>query len=644
MPNAQTNPSNNPVPQTPKSTLPKAYSAPMNVLRTSLVLALSVLTASATPLQSIAAEDSPVQVRGHTRGDLTLPGLAFIKPARGLFEAFPLGNGTLGTMDHGGVQSTTFALSSDRLWEDWLPGEDGLPQTRAQPLAANLNFAFTLPEGTQFVREYTRALNFANGIAQTSFEGQPVAPDQDDPDSLHGPQHFRTAFASSTANVFVFHISSAEPTDFELTLSPDATPTGPHEIAFPTLGRIAFNAVTPARAGDAIAYQVLCSVVPSDGEMHMGEDAISVTDTTETTILVAITSSLQDPADTPADQHFTKRASAIIDAALATYERTGMRGLVDEHVLEHERLFKKLFVRIGPTQYNNRDSQALLAKYPTTDARLSGARAGDKDTYMPELLFYLGRYLQVASAQRGAKPGNMPAYFGKLANDPQPARQLGPGNTFWAAKQTGLSELIAPTALTAGELSTHALEELLAGIDSKHPASLRRASSALAMMHFARAHDGERALERLDLAISNIDLQPNLISQKAPFGIEMNLAITTAIGDMLMQSHDGIIELLPALPKDWDQGQFDGFTTGMGFQLAAGWSENKLDLCMVTSTEGGLCQIRMDNKPTVAVWQEGRAFLADDFEQVAERAFPIKFKDGTASWKTIAGATYAVIP
>ena len=586
------------------------------------------------------AQDKPIQVRGHTRGDLTLPGTAFLKPARGLFDAHPLGNGILATMDHGGVESTTFPLYSDRLWEDWQPGEDGLPEARAQPLAANLNFHFNLPEGTEYVQEYTRALNFANGISQTSFEGQPVAPDANDFDSLHGVQHFRTAFASASQRVFVYHISCEEPTSFELTLTPAETPTGPSEIVFPTLGRIAFNAVTPSRGERPIAYQVLCSVLPSNGEMQMSQDAISVTNSTETTILVAITSNLQDAQD----ERFPDRAAALIDAAQVTYDELGMRGLVNKHVTEHERLFKSLFVRIGQTQYEEGQSQALLAKYPTTGTRLQGARNGDQDTYMPELLFYIGRYLQLSAAQGGAKPGNLPAYFGRLASDLNATKQLGPGNTFWGAKQTGLAELVAPTPLTPDGLSTPKMEVLISAIDAKDPATLRKASNAAAMMYFARNHDGEAALERLNLAIRDVNLQPNLISQNAPFGSESSLALTAAITEMLLQSRDGLIELLPALPESWNQGQFDGFTTAEGFQVAAGWSESKLALCMITSTEGGLCRVRMPSKPTVTIWQEGRAFLEGDLPQALERAFPISYKDGIASWKTIPGMTYAVIP
>ena len=332
-----------------------------------------------------------------------------------------------------------------------------------------------------------------------------------------------------------------------------------------------------------------------------------------------------------------------------------MRGLVDAHVAEHERLFKKLFLRIGPSDYEMAESQALLERYPTTSTRLAGARNNERDTYMPELLFYLGRYLQIASSYGDAEPGNLAAYFGRLTEGDYP---LAKNDTFWGAARTGIKELVHPlfdgvpaegdTAPSLSALIESAdspkLAAALAAIDPDDPEAQRTLAPAVAAVHFARTGQGDRALACIKLFLRHVDLQPNLINQSRPLGIESNLGITTAIGEMLFQAQDDVIDLLPALPKSWDQGQFDGFTTPAGLQVAAGWSENQLDLAMVTSPKNGTCQIRLPKRPLIAVWNESRPFLASDLEQTAARAFPITYKNGIASWKTTKNTTYAVIP
>ena len=403
--------------------------------------------------------------------------------------------------------------------------------------------------------------------------------------------------------------------------------------------------------------------------MQIGEDAIRVTDTTAAVIFVTIQSVLDD--DPKDDGNFTTRAAAKIDAAQVTLENLGVRGLVDAHVAEHERLFKKLFLRIGPSDYEMAESQALLKRYPTTSTRLAGARNNERDTYMPELLFYLGRYLQIASSYGQAKPGNLAGYFGRLTEGNHP---LAKPDTFWSAARTGMAELVhplagdgpltgvgmgsgdpeandpqdAPTTADLTALIAFAdspkLAAALAAIDPDDPEAQRSLAPAIAAMHFARTGQGDRALACIKLFQLHLDLQPNLINQSRPLSIEANLGITAAIGEMLFQAQDDIIDFLPALPKSWDQGQFDGFTTPAGLQVAAGWSQNQLDLAMITSPQNGTCQIRLPKRPLIAVWNESRPFLASDLEQTATRAFPITYKNGIASWKTTKNTTYAVIP
>jgi len=76
------------------------------------------------------------------------------------------------------------------------------------------------------------------------------------------------------------------------------------------------------------------------------------------------------------------------------------------------------------------------------------------------------------------------------------------------------------------------------------------------------------------------------------FQIDGNLGGCAGITEMLLQSHDGFIELLPALPDDWMEGSFRGLKSRGGFVMDASWKNGLLTEYTVTSQRGGTCEIR----------------------------------------------------
>lgn len=121
---------------------------------------------------------------------------------------------------------------------------------------------------------------------------------------------------------------------------------------------------------------------------------------------------------------------------------------------------------------------------------------------------------------------------------------------------------------------------------------------------WARLLDGNRAYKLIQDQLSPAPVEtsgqnggtyPNLFDAHPPFQIDGNFGCTSGIAEMLLQSYDGNIHILPAVPDQWPQGNVKGLIARGGFVIDMQWKAGKITYLKVKSTLGGNCRLRVHN-------------------------------------------------
>ncbi len=369
--------------------------------------------------------------------------LWYQQPAAEWTEALPVGNGRLGAMVFGEPGLERIQFNEDTVWQgephDYahagaVESLDEIRrllwagrQTEAEQLAmerfmsvplrqkayqtfGDLELRFPALDGAE-PTGYRRGLDLDSAVATTAFDAA-------------GTTYRREVFVSHPDQVIVVRLTAEGETPLAFRASlmsehPEAT-VAVSEAGMRLSGQV---------SGGAIRFEARVTV-ETDGRIETDGDALSISDASAATLLLAGATNFIDFRDVSADP------SARNEATLAAARAKSYDDLRAAHLRDHRALFRRVDLDLGQTP---------AAEQPTDERIRNFASGGDPQ--LVELLFQYGRYLLIASSREGGQPANLQGLWNDSNEPPWDSKYTVNINTemnYWPAESTNLAETTEP--------------------------------------------------------------------------------------------------------------------------------------------------------------------------------------------------------
>jgi alpha-L-fucosidase 2 len=139
---------------------------------------------------------------------------------------------------------------------------------------------------------------------------------------------------------------------------------------------------------------------------------------------------------------------------------------------------------------------------------------------------------------------------------------------------------------------------------------------------WARLRDGDHALKLIKRQLHPVDgdeisygnqggTYDNLFDAHPPFQIDGNFGVCAGMAEMLLQSHEGFLSLLPALPKEWQQGHVTGLVARGNIEVDLYWQEGKLQKACLTPRVDGRIKVKYKDNSIDIILQTGNRITLD---------------------------------
>jgi alpha-L-fucosidase 2 len=388
------------------------------------------------------------------------------RPADKWENAYPVGNGRLGAMVFGRTDEERIQLNENTYWTGGpysttvKGGAEVLPELRKLVFEGRFKEAHILfgrrlmgypVEQQKYQSLGNLVLTFPSKAAPADYRHELDLDSAVDTTSytLYGVRYTRQVFASPVDQVIVVRITAGEPgrISFRAQLRGERNEAHSNYATdyFRMDGRPPDGLVVTGKSADymgitgRLRYEARLVARPEGGAMAVEGDELVVTGADAVTLLIAAATNFVNYRDVSGDP--TPRVAAALDGAT----RKAYAELLDAHLREHRRLFRRVAITLprGPA-----------SDLPTAE-RIK-AFDGTNDPALAGLVLQFGRYLLISSSRPGTQPANLQGLWNDKMNPSWDSKYTTNINTemnYWPAEVGNLSECAEPLFRMVRELS-----------------------------------------------------------------------------------------------------------------------------------------------------------------------------------------------
>ncbi|TDC44464.1 glycoside hydrolase family 95 protein, partial [Micromonospora sp. KC207] len=414
-----------------------------NVLKAGAVGAGAALLPAAWTAAARAGSVAPPQVLA--AGDMAL----WYDEGAGTdwLRALPIGNGRLGAMVFGNVDTERLQLNEDTVWaggpydsantrgaanlaeirrrvfaDQWSSAQDLINQTMmgtpggqlAYQTVGNLRLAFGSASGAS---QYNRTLDLTTATVTTTYV-------------LNGVRYQREVFASAPDQVIVLRLTAdrASSITFSATFdSPQRT-----TMSSPDANTIAADGISGSMEGinGSVRFLALAHAVATGGTVSSSGGTLRVSGATSVTVLISIASSYVNYRTVNGDYQ------GIARTRLNAARTVSIDQLRSRHIADYQALFNRVTINLGRTAAADQPTDVRIAQH-----------ASSNDPQFSALLFQFGRYLLISSSRPGTQPANLQGIWNDSLAPSWDSKYTINANlpmNYWPADTTNLSECFLP--------------------------------------------------------------------------------------------------------------------------------------------------------------------------------------------------------